>query len=99
MARPLKYGVVKEERKLRMTDEGWEGVRKIAGGHNCPGIADLLERIGRGDLLVVSPHPEKEASCSEQVEAAIAAVLPTIPIKDRVLASKAFKKLMAQLQG
>jgi hypothetical protein len=98
VARPLKHGEIKTERKLRVTDTGWEGARQIAGQRNCPGIAELLERIGRGDLQVVSPDPEPEPSYDERLKSAIADLVPRIPIKDRVAAVRVLNKLLARLQ-
>lgn len=102
MARPLKHGESKTERKLRVTDTGWEGARMIASEHDCPGIGELVERIARRELEVVSPdlkpEPHPEPDISAKVEEVINTVLMTIPPRDRVAASKLFRKLTNQLK-
>lgn len=98
MVRPSKYGATKTERKIRITDEGWEGFQSLSVELGLPARADLIEQLGRRQLEIISAHPKKEISCIEQIEQAIAVVLPTIPIKDRMVAARAFKKLVAHLQ-
>jgi hypothetical protein len=89
MARPLKYESEKKERKLRVTDDGWDGTRTIAGRANCPGIADVLEKLGRGDLVLSHPKPDREE--------AIAQVLRTVPPRERSAVSRYLRKLVALL--
>lgn len=96
--KPLKYGAPKTERKIRLTDGTWSNLQQIALEHSLTGRADLLEELARGTFVVVRTQEASTANLKERVEAAIAAALPTIPIKDRALANKAFKKLMAHLQ-
>lgn len=96
--RPSKYNATKIERKIRITDEGWEGLRSLSVEVGLPARADLIEQLGRRQLEVVSPHPKTELACNERVEAAIATVLPTVPLRDRAIVAKAFKKLVAHLK-
>ena len=86
----------KRRRYLSVTNTGFNGALKLARSLGCNSVSDLLEEIGRRNLVIAIPKP-KEPSCDERVEAAIASVLPTIPIKSRVAIAKAFKKLSAKL--
>ncbi len=91
MVRPLKYEAEKKERKLRVTDEGWEGAKTIARSVNCPGIADVLEQLARGELILAHPKPQVD------IEGAIAQVLQTVPPKERSAVSRHLRKLAALL--
>lgn len=51
MARPTKYQSAKKERKIRVTDAGWEGAKSIALSLGREGVADLLEDLARGSLV------------------------------------------------
>jgi len=90
--RIAKYGK-KKVREVSVTEEGWQGVLSVAHSVGCTSVSEFLEELGRNPGL--NCRPEIDLPRIEQV---IAAVLPTIPIKDRALANKTFKKLMAHLQ-
>jgi hypothetical protein len=92
MARPLKYDTEKKERKLRVTDIGWDGVKNVARQENCPGIADVLEKLGRGELVLSHPKPDRP-----DPEEAIAQVLRTVPPRERSTVSRYLRKLVALL--
>jgi hypothetical protein len=91
MARPLKYDSEKKERKLRVTESGWEGTRSIALSLNRSGIADLLEDLARGTLIIGEVKPSN-------VEQVIADILRTIPPNDRRSAKKWLTRLAKKLQ-
>ncbi len=99
MARVAKYGK-KKTREVSVSEDGWLGMLAIASQRECTSVSDLLEQLGRNPGWM-QPHPPDpsriELPCDEQVDAAIAAVLPTIAIKGRAIASRAFKKLAAKL--
>jgi hypothetical protein len=48
------YGENKKQRYLSVTEEGWEGIRGVAVAANCASISDLIEKLGRGELKIVS---------------------------------------------
>lgn len=52
--RPLAYGVEKKQRYLSVTEEGWDGVKDVVKKVDCTSVSDLLEKLGRGDLKVIS---------------------------------------------
>jgi len=52
--RPKAYGTEKKQRYLSVTEEGWSGVRDVAKMVNCTSVSDLIEKLGRGNLKVIS---------------------------------------------
>lgn len=97
MVRPLKYGAPTTERKIRLTDAAWDYLQESAIALDFKARADLVEALVTGEAKV-SRHASDEPLCSEQVQSAIDYLLPRIPIKERAIAHKAFKKLLAQLE-
>jgi hypothetical protein len=52
--RPKAYGTDKKQRYLSITEEGWNGAKDIAQMLDCTGVSDLIEKLGRGELKVIS---------------------------------------------
>ena len=52
--RPKTYGAEKKQRYLSVTEEGWDGVKDVVKKVDCTSVSDLLEKLGRGDLKVIS---------------------------------------------
>jgi hypothetical protein len=52
--RPKTYGAEKKQRYLSVTEEGWDGVKDVAKMVECTSVSDLLEKLGRGELKVMS---------------------------------------------
>lgn len=52
--RPKIYGTEKKQRYLSITEEGWMGAKDIAQTVECRSVSDLIEKLGRGELKVVS---------------------------------------------
>jgi hypothetical protein len=52
--RPKTYGVEKKQRYLSVTEEGWDGVKDVAKTVECRSVSDLLEKLGRGELKIIS---------------------------------------------
>ena len=52
--RPKAYGVEKKKRYLSVTEEGWNGVKDIVEMVDCSSVSDLLEKLGRGELKIIS---------------------------------------------
>jgi hypothetical protein len=52
--RPQAWGAPKRARRVTVTDEGWQGCQAAAEAAGAASVSDLLERIGRG-LIVVRP--------------------------------------------
>lgn len=52
--RPKAYGTPKKQRYLSITDEGWKGAKDIAKTIDCTGVSDLIEKVGRGQLKIIS---------------------------------------------
>jgi len=48
------YGENKKQRYLSVTEEGWEGIRAVAAAAGCASISDLIEKLGRRELKLVS---------------------------------------------
>ncbi|MGR3280140.1 hypothetical protein ACSYAD_34375 [Acaryochloris marina NIES-2412] len=65
--RPTVFDEPKKRRYLTITETGWEGSQEIAQSTHCSGISDLLEKIGRGDLVVSDPD-ENSFSTNELTE-------------------------------
>jgi len=42
----------KKKRYLTVTEDGWRGAVKTAESMGCSGISDLLEKLGRGNLIL-----------------------------------------------
>lgn len=47
-----KYGEPKKDRYLSVTETGWTGLSDVLNRSNCDSVSDLLEKLGRGELLV-----------------------------------------------
>jgi hypothetical protein len=88
MGRPLAYGVEKKERKVRVTDDGWQGARLAAQRSGYLGVSEILEEFGRGSLTLTTPPKPPDR------EGAIAQVLRTIPPRDRASVSRHLRKLV-----
>lgn len=52
--RPPIYGETKKTHSVRITETGWDGLRALAQQQGCDSIAELLERLGRGSIPLVS---------------------------------------------
>ena len=52
--RPKTYRAEKKQRYLSVTEEGWDGVKDVAKMVDCTSVSDLLEKLGRGELKVMS---------------------------------------------
>ena len=49
--RTKKYGD-RKERKVLVSQQGWEGSLSAAKEAGCSGISELLERLGRGEIVL-----------------------------------------------
>ncbi|MBW4635959.1 MAG: hypothetical protein KME30_29980 [Iphinoe sp. HA4291-MV1] len=49
----LRYGEPKRQRNISITDTGWQNLKELAQEHEIS-LADMLERIARKDLKIVS---------------------------------------------
>lgn len=96
MARVAKYGK-KKTREVSVSEEGWLGMLSIASGYGCTSVSDLLEQLGRNPGWMKPVSGVEEVDCDERVKEAIEYLAPRIPIKDRAIVVKAFKKLVARL--
>ena len=47
------YEQKKKKRAVDVTDRGWAGLKTLAKEEFGTSLAELLEKIGRGDLLVM----------------------------------------------
>ena len=54
--RPPAFDEEKKRRTLTVTESGWEGTMAIAKELGCRGISELIESIGRNQLLVNKPE-------------------------------------------
>lgn len=70
--RPLTLGEPKKPRQLTVSETGWEGVLSIARELGCTGVSDLLERIGRFDLIVSNPHKLEDSLDLQDANEALA---------------------------
>ena len=52
--RPKAYGAEKKQRYLSITEEGWNGVKDVAKMADCNSVSDLIEKLGRGDIKIIS---------------------------------------------
>jgi hypothetical protein len=89
--RSLKYGE-RKRREVLVSEEGWQGSLTLMRSLGCGSVSEFLEEFRN--------HPEwisvGQLSLSG-VEDAVARILPTVPIKDRAIANRFAKKLLAQL--
>ncbi|MGF1602211.1 MAG: hypothetical protein ACFCU8_09355 [Thermosynechococcaceae cyanobacterium] len=60
--RPFAFGEEKKRRYLTVTQTGWEGTHDIASTHHCSGVSELLEKLGRGELMILAPSEENFTS-------------------------------------
>ncbi|KAM3099268.1 hypothetical protein ACKFKF_15050 [Phormidesmis sp. 146-12] len=60
--RPLAFDEEKKRRTLTVTESGWEGAMAVAKELDCRGISELLELIGRKQLLVHQLPPPESVS-------------------------------------
>ena len=51
--RPHAFDEDKKRRYLTVTETGWEGTVAIASSHDCKSVSELLEKLGRGELVVL----------------------------------------------
>ena len=56
--RPLAFNSPKKGRSVTMTDEGWEAIKLTAKEHGYKSISEFLERIARGELIVLSAEEQ-----------------------------------------
>ena len=52
--RPKSYDTEKKQRYLSITEEGWRGVKEIVVEAKCKSVSELLEKLGRKELKIVS---------------------------------------------
>lgn len=52
--RPPAFDEDKKRRSLTVTETGWAGSVQVASSVKCSGVSELLEQIGRGELVVSS---------------------------------------------
>jgi hypothetical protein len=50
--RPTAFGTKKKPHNLTLTEEGWNGVLKIAEATGCRSVSEFLEKLGRGELNI-----------------------------------------------
>lgn len=50
------YGEHKKRRFLTVTEEGWQGSKAVADQAGCASISDLIEKLGRGELKLLTPQ-------------------------------------------
>jgi hypothetical protein len=63
--RPPAFEEEKKRRTLTVTDSGWDGAMAVAKGLECRGVSELLELIGRGQLLVVDALSSESDTATE----------------------------------
>jgi len=49
--RPPAFSEPKKKRELTVTQTGWAGAKAIAKQLGCSGVSELLEKIGRGEIV------------------------------------------------
>ncbi len=61
--RPLAVGEPKKERRLTVSKTGWEGTKEVLAQLDIKSVSDLVEQIGRQQVLLVlaSDQPSPEA--------------------------------------
>jgi hypothetical protein len=42
----------KKTREVSVSEEGWVGAKTIAQSLGCSGVSEMLEKIGRGEILL-----------------------------------------------
>ncbi len=52
--RKAEYGQKKKNRTTSLTDEAWDSLKQLADEHNCSGVSDLFEKVGRGMITLNS---------------------------------------------
>ena len=57
--RPKHYDEAKKKREVSVTQTGWAGCKQVAAAAGCRGVSQLLERLGRGELIVIAPDEEE----------------------------------------
>ncbi|MGB7415513.1 MAG: hypothetical protein WA902_15000 [Thermosynechococcaceae cyanobacterium] len=70
--RPPAFDEDKKRRSLTVTKTGWAGSVQVASSVKCSGVSELLEQIGRGELVVMSASVEAEqnrAAFQRRIEA------------------------------
>ena len=48
------YDAEKKQRYLSVTEEGWNGVKEIVVEAECKSVSELLEKLGRRELKIIS---------------------------------------------
>lgn len=54
--RPPAFDEPKQRRHLTITETGWKGTQAMAVAVGCRGVSELLEKLGRGELVVSAPE-------------------------------------------
>lgn len=56
--RPSAFDEPKQRRHLTITETGWKGTQVVARAMGCKNgnVSELLEKIGRGELVVSVPE-------------------------------------------
>ena len=54
--RPKDYGADKKQHYLSVTEEGWEGAQAAVKAAGLKSVSDLIEKLGRDQLVIVDEH-------------------------------------------
>ena len=63
---------------MTVTEPGWQGARTAAIAAGCSSVSDLLEKLGRGELAIVT-------SDAIQLDPSVSAQQPAAPVSQPVL--------------
>lgn len=63
--RTPKYGERKRPHQVGLTDTAWAGLQALAAANGVP-VADLLERLGRGQFVLVPRTPPEPPTQPDQ---------------------------------
>ncbi|WP_013335051.1 hypothetical protein [Gloeothece verrucosa] len=63
--RPLAQDEPKKNRTITVTDLGWNGARALALSLGLSSFSELVEKLGRKEILLVIPSVESATSLDE----------------------------------
>lgn len=50
------YGETKKVHEVTVTEEAWVALKEVVKTSGCRSVSDLLEKLGRGELVVQPPE-------------------------------------------
>ena len=50
--RPPVHEQKKQNHNISVTPDGWKGVRTVARKHGCSSVSELIEKLGRMQLII-----------------------------------------------